>query len=151
MYTQYCVQSKRLDLYFPRHKLGLEIDEYRHVDRNFEDEQSKKIIMEEKRDCRTIRTDPTASDFNIYILINEVRMRKKETTIKFTKNSLIDDISKELLEATTELKRKCKKVGSKLIKKPVENVVPEYKKWLVKNMWKEKKRLLLSLEKESRW
>ena len=55
-------------------------------------------------------------------------MRKKETTIKFTKNSLIDDISKELLEATTELKRKCKKVGSKLIKKPVENVVPEYKK-----------------------
>ena len=58
---------------------------------------------------------------------------------------MIDDLSKELLEATTELKRKCKKVGSKLIKKPVENVVPEYKKWLVKNMRKERKRLLLSL------
>ena len=86
MYTQYCVQSKRLDLYFPRHKLGLEIDEYRHVDRNFEDEQSKKLIIEEKLYCRTIRTDPAASDFNIYRLINEVRMHIKESTIKLTKN-----------------------------------------------------------------
>ena len=40
MYTQYCVRNKRLDLYFPKCKLGSEIDKYGHVDRNFEDDQS---------------------------------------------------------------------------------------------------------------
>ena len=63
-----------------------------------------KIIIEEKLDCRTIRTDPDASDFNIERLINDVRMHIKQSTIKLTENSLIDDLSKELLEATTELK-----------------------------------------------
>ena len=63
-----------------------------------------KIIIKEKLDCRTIRTDPDASDFNIDRLINDVRMHIKQSTIKLTENSLIDDLSKELLEATTELK-----------------------------------------------
>ena len=41
MHTQYCVKNKRLDGDFLKHKLGIEIDEYGHVDRNFEDEQSR--------------------------------------------------------------------------------------------------------------
>ena len=36
MHTQYCVQNKRLDFYFSEHKLGVEIDEYGHSDRDFE-------------------------------------------------------------------------------------------------------------------
>ena len=39
--TQYCVKNKRLDGDFLKHKLGIEIDEYGHVDRNFEDEQCR--------------------------------------------------------------------------------------------------------------
>ena len=31
MHTQYHIQKKRLDLYFPEPKLGIEIDEYGHV------------------------------------------------------------------------------------------------------------------------
>ena len=34
MYTQYCVQNKRLDLYFFEYKLWIEIDESGHVDIN---------------------------------------------------------------------------------------------------------------------
>ena len=60
----------------------------------------------------------------------------KQSTVKSTKTSLIDDLSRELLEAAIIFKPKCKKEGSKLIRKIVENVLPEYKKWLVNNMWK---------------
>ena len=35
MHTLYCVQNKRLD----EHKLGVEIDEYGHADRDFEYKQ----------------------------------------------------------------------------------------------------------------
>ena len=58
-----------------------------------------------------------------------------QSTIKSTKKLLINDLSGELLEAAIILKSKCKEKGSKLIKKTVKNVLPEYKKWLVKNMW----------------
>ena len=36
MHTQYCIQNKRLDLYFPEHKIPIEIEECGHIDRNFE-------------------------------------------------------------------------------------------------------------------
>ena len=41
MHTLYCVQNKRLD----EHKLGVEIDEYGHADRDFEYEQSKQLMI----------------------------------------------------------------------------------------------------------
>ena len=78
MHTQYCVQSKRLDLHFSEHKLGVEIDEYGHVDRNFEDENSRQLMIEVKLGCKIIRTNPDSRDFNIYILINQVRMHIKQ-------------------------------------------------------------------------
>ena len=78
MHTQYCVQSKRLDLHFSEHKLGVEIDEYGHVDINFEDENSRQLMIEVKLGCKIIRTNPDSRDFNIYILINQVRMHIKQ-------------------------------------------------------------------------
>ena len=33
--TQDCIKKKRLDAYFPKYKLGIEIDEYNHEGRNF--------------------------------------------------------------------------------------------------------------------
>ena len=49
---------------------------------------------------------------------------------------MIDDFWRELLEAATGLKSKCKKEGSRLIKKIAKNVLPEYKNWLVKKLEK---------------
>ena len=92
-----CVQNKRLGLYFSKHKLGIEIDEYGHVDRNFEDEESRQLIIEEKLGCKIIRTNPDAADFSIYRLINHVRMYIERSTIKSTKTSLTDHFSKKLL------------------------------------------------------
>ena len=49
-----------------------------------------------------IRPDPDAADFNIYRLMNDVHMHIKQSTIKSTKNSLIDDLAKDLWEAAIE-------------------------------------------------
>ena len=32
--TQYCIENKRLDAYFSKYKLGIEVDEYNHEGRN---------------------------------------------------------------------------------------------------------------------
>ena len=85
-------------------------------------------MIEEKRGCKFIRSNPEAADFKIHRVINQVYMLIKQSTVKSTKKSLIDDLSRELLEAAIEFKPKCKKEGSKLIRKIVKNVLPEYKK-----------------------
>ena len=48
MHTQYCIQNKRLDFYFSEHKLGVEIDEYGHAERDFVYEQSRQLMIEKK-------------------------------------------------------------------------------------------------------
>ena len=109
MYTQYHVKDKILDPYFPKHKLGIEIDKYDHLDRNFEDEQRRQFMIEEKLGRKIVRTNPDAPDFNIYRLINQVSMDNEQSKIKSTKKSLIDDLSKELLEPATELNQNTEK------------------------------------------
>ena len=93
-------------------------------------------MIEEKLDCKIIRINPDAGDLNINRVINLIYMHIKQSAIKSTKKSLIDDLSRELLEEAIGLKSKCKKEGSKLIKKIVKIVLPEYKKWLVKRFEK---------------
>ena len=80
------------------------------------------------RDFSVIRTNPDAPDFNIYRLINQIRMHIDQVTIESTRNLLIDDLSRELLETLLELKSKYKEAKVKLIKNIVKNVLPEYKK-----------------------
>ena len=46
MDSKFCIQKKRLDLYFPEPTLGIETDEYGHVEINFEDELSRQIMIE---------------------------------------------------------------------------------------------------------
>ena len=132
VHTQYCVENKRLDFYFFEGKLGIEIDEYGHVDRNSEYEQSRKLMIGKNLGCKIIRTDPDAPDLNIWRLINQVCMHIKHSTRKSTKKLLVDDLSKELWEAVIELKSKYKDIKAKLIKNVLNDVLPEYKKWLVK-------------------
>ena len=66
MHTQYCVQNKRLDFYFSEPQHGVEIDEYGHADKNFEYEQSRKLMIEKELVSRIIIINPDAADFNIY-------------------------------------------------------------------------------------
>ena len=46
MHTLYCSLHKRPDLYFSENKLAIEIDQYSHVDRDFQYEQSRQMMIE---------------------------------------------------------------------------------------------------------
>ena len=117
MHTQYCIQNKRLDCYFSKHKLGVEIDEYGNVDRDFEYEKSRQLMIEKKLGCKIIRINPDAAGFNIHRLINQICMYIKQST----KKSLNDDLSKRLLGLELNPNHSIK---SKCLKRIVKNVLP---------------------------
>ena len=65
MQTQYTVLNYRIDLYFHKYKLAIEVDELGHNDRNINDEIQRQRALERELDCVFIRIDPDAADFNI--------------------------------------------------------------------------------------
>ena len=93
IHTQYYIENKRLDAYFPKYKTGREVDEYNHEDRNFKYEKSRQFVIE-SHGITIIRTNPGEADFNINKLVNQIYT----CIIKSTKKSRIDDISKRLLK-----------------------------------------------------
>ena len=118
--TQHCIKNKRLDAYFLKYKLGIEVDEYNHESRNFEYEQSRRFMIE-NYGIAIIRTNPDAADFDMNKLINQIYTH----IIKSTKKSLIDDLSKRLLELEFKSNHSVK---SKCLKWIVKNILPNYKK-----------------------
>ena len=93
IFTQYCIENKRLDICFSNHKLGIEVDGYNHEGRNTNYEKSRQLMIE-SHGITIIRTNPDAADFDMNKLINQIYTH----IIKSTKKSLIDDLSKRLLE-----------------------------------------------------
>ena len=112
LHSQYCVENKRLNAYFPKHKVGIEIDEYDHKGRNPNYEQSRQFMIE-GQEITVIRTNPDAADFDMNRLINQLYMHVIESTKKQNEKSLIGKISKRLLElefkSNHTIKSKCLK------------------------------------------
>ena len=119
--TQYCIENKRLDAYFSKYKLGIEVDEYNHEGRNSNYEKSRQLMIE-SHGITIIRTNPDAADFDMNRLINQIYTH----IIKSTKKSLIDDLSKRLLELEFKSNYSIK---SKCLKWVVKNILPNYKRW----------------------
>ena len=92
--TQYTVLNYRIDLYFHKYKLAIEIDELSHHDRNIDYEIKRQRALERELGCVFIRINPDVIDFNIFKEINKMHRHIK----KSSKKSLIDKISKRLLE-----------------------------------------------------
>ena len=66
MQTQYTVISYRIDLYFHKYKLAIEVDELGHSDRNIDYEIQRQQALERELGCVFIRINPDAIDFNIF-------------------------------------------------------------------------------------
>ena len=94
MQIQYSVLGYRIDLYFHKHKLAIEVDELGHADRNLSNEIERQKVLEKELDCVFIRINPDKENFNIFKEINKIHRHIK----KSTKKSLVDDLSKRLLE-----------------------------------------------------
>ena len=109
MQTQYTVLNYRIDLYFHKYKLAINVDELSHSDRNIDYEIQRQQALERELNCVFIRINPDAIDFNIFKEINKIHRHIK----KSSKKSLIDKISKRLLELESvenhSIKSKCLK------------------------------------------
>ena len=92
MQTQYSVLSYRIDLYFHKYKLAVEVDELGHADRNVNNESERQRTLERELTCVFIRINPNEPDFNIFREINkinryinqlnEVKIKKQEDKTK---------------------------------------------------------------------
>ena len=78
-------------------KLGIEVDEYNHEGRNSNYQKSRQLMIE-RHEIAIIRTNPHTADFDMNRLINQIYTHIIESTKVSTKKSLIDDLSKGLLE-----------------------------------------------------
>ena len=84
--------------------------------------------MIESHKITIIRTNPDDADFGMNILVNQIYMyiiksTKKQTKVS-TKKSLIDDLSKRLLELEFKSNHSIK---SKRLKWIVRNILPNYR------------------------
>ena len=127
--TQHCIKNKRLDSYFSKYKLGIEVDKYNHEGRNSNYEKSRQLMIE-NHGITIIRTNPDAADFDMNRLIDQIykhiiESTKNQTKVS-TKKSQIDHLSKRLLEL--EFKQH-NAIKSKCLKWTVKNILPKCKQW----------------------
>ena len=66
METQCTVLGCRIDLYFHKYKLAIEVDELGHADRNIDNEIDRQRALERKISCVFIRINPDEKDFNFF-------------------------------------------------------------------------------------
>ena len=114
--------------HFHKFKLAIEVDELRHSDRNIDYETQRQRALERQLNCIFIGINPDAVDFNIFKEINKIHRHinqlTKQQTKKQTKESIIDNLSKRLLEL--EFKHD-NQILTKFLKWIVKNILPNYK------------------------
>ena len=108
--TQYSVLSYRIDLYFHKYKPAIEVDELGHADRNIDYEIERQRALEREINCLFNRINPDERGFHIFREINKIHRHVNQLTIQQTeqqtKESVIDNLSNELLKLEFKKKKK---------------------------------------------
>ena len=104
MQTQYSVLGYRIDLYFHKYKLSIEVDELGHADKNINNKIERQRALERELSRVFIRINPDERAFSMLREINKIYRHINQATIQQTKESVIDNISNELFKL--ELKKK---------------------------------------------
>ena len=80
MKTQYSVLDYRIDPYFHKHKLAIEVDELGNADRNLSNETEREKALEKELDSVFIRINPDEKNFNIFKEINKMYRHIEKST-----------------------------------------------------------------------
>ena len=70
---QHNVLGCRIDAYFPKYKLAIEIDEQEHNDRDIAYETERQKAIEKKLGCEFNRINPVKESFNIFVEIGKIQ------------------------------------------------------------------------------
>ena len=87
MQTQYSVLWYKIDLYFHKHKIAIEVDQLGDADRNVSNEIERQKTLEKEFSCVLIRINYGEENFNIFKEINKIYRHIKKTTKKQTEGS----------------------------------------------------------------
>ena len=98
MKTQNSVLGYRIDLYFHKYKLALEVDELGYADRNRSNKIERQKVLEKELDCMFIRINPNEKKLNMFKVINKIERHVK----KSTKKLLINDRQNQNLSQTAQ-------------------------------------------------
>ena len=79
---QYNVLGYRIDVYFPKYKLSIEVDKQGHNDRDIDYEKERQKAIENKLGCEFIRINPAKKDFNIFVEIGKIQNYITKSTKK---------------------------------------------------------------------
>ena len=109
------------DLYFPKHKLAVQVDGKGQTGTDERKENARQEKIKEELDCKFNRINPDERDYDEYVKFGELNNHISESNKKSTKKSLIDDLSKRLLELEFEENQSIK---SKCLKFIVKKVLP---------------------------
>ena len=80
MQTQYSVLGYRIDPYFHKHKLAIEVDELGNPDRNLSNETEREKALEKELDSVFIRINPDEKNLNIFKEINKMHRHIEKST-----------------------------------------------------------------------
>ena len=81
MQTQYTVLGYRIDLYFHKYKIAIDVDELGHYDRNIGYEIQRQQALERELNCVFFRINPDAVDFKIFKEINKIHRHIKKLSL----------------------------------------------------------------------
>ena len=85
MQTQYTALNYRIDLYFHKYKLAIEVDELGHNDKNIDNEIQRQQALVRELSCEFIIINPDAIDFNIFKETNKIHRHINQLTKQQTK------------------------------------------------------------------
>ena len=119
MQTEYSVLGYRIDLYFHKYKLAVEVDEFGHSDRNINDKIERQRALERELNWAFIRINPDEPDFNIFREINKIHRHINQLNeVKIKKQ---EDKTKELEDKNKKLEDEIEKLKLQLTKLSVKN------------------------------
>ena len=99
IYLQYSVLDYKIDAYFPKYKLAIEIDELGHFNRSDEKEKTRENRIKQKLQCEFIRINPDKEGFDIFVELANIKNHIVDST---KKNNTI--FTKKLLKIIFKLK-----------------------------------------------
>ena len=78
--TSNSVLGYRIDLYFHKHNLAIEVSELGHDDRYLGNKIERQKVLEKELDCVFIKINPGEENFNIFKVINKIHKHNKRST-----------------------------------------------------------------------
>ena len=122
---QHNVLGYRIDAYFLKYKLAIEVDEQGHNDGDIDYEIERQKAVEKELGCQFIRINPAKQNFNVFLEIDKIQNYITESNKKLTEESnredLIDELSNKLLRLEF---KKNNSIKTKCLKYIVKNIMP---------------------------